>query len=157
MSTTAYINRIGTARPRHEISDAFIGWAERQLTRPRDQALFRRMAARSGIEKRWSVIPPAPGGSSPVGAGGFYDETSFPGTSTRMAAYADEAPKLALAAIAQLGELGHITHLVVASCTGLRHPGLIRSLLRSLACRARSMGGRWSGSWDATPRSPHCA
>jgi hypothetical protein len=69
---TVYINRIGTAKPDHEISGAFITWAERQLTEPRDIVLLRRMAARSGINKRWSVLPVAPGGGSPIDTGGFY-------------------------------------------------------------------------------------
>lgn len=132
MPTTAYINRIGTAKPDNEISAIFISWAERQLTGRRDLALFRRMALRSGIETRWSVIPSAPGGGSPVGPGGFYDETAFPPTSTRMALYAEEAPKLALAAISQLGELGNITHLVVASCTGFTAPGIDQILAAKL-------------------------
>ena len=124
MPTIAFINRIGTAKPNNEIFGAFINWAESQLARPRDLALFRRMASRSGIEKRWSVLPPAPGGNSPVGPDGFYDEMHHPSTATRMAAYAAEAPPLALAAIAELGALGDVSHLVVASCTGFTAPGI---------------------------------
>ncbi|MCU6455963.1 type III polyketide synthase [Sphingomonas sp. A2-49] len=121
---TVYINRIGTAKPDHEISGAFITWAERQLTEPRDIVLLRRMAARSGIDKRWSVLPVAPGGGSPIDTGGFYSGATLPTTSVRMAAYAKEAPNLALDAVAQLGELGNVTHLVVASCTGFTAPGI---------------------------------
>ena len=132
MPTIAFINRIGTAKPNNEISGAFISWAESQLVGPRDLALFRRMASRSGIEKRWSVLPPAPGGDSPVGPGGFYDETHHPSTATRMAAYAAEAPPLALAAIAELGALGDVTHLVVASCTGFTAPGIDQILAAQL-------------------------
>ena len=132
MPTTAFINRVGTAKPKNEISTAFINWAESRLTEPRDLALFRRMAARSGIEKRWSVLPPAPGGDSPVGPGGFYDETQHPSTSTRMAAYVAEAPLLALAAIADLGAVDDVTHLVVASCTGFTAPGIDQILAAQL-------------------------
>ena len=124
MTATAHINRIGTAKPDHEVSGAFIAWAEQQLSDRRDLALFRRMAARSGIDQRWSVLPPVEGGGSPVEPTGFYGGASFPSTSTRMTAYAQEAPKLALDAVHRLGVLGDITHLVVASCTGFTAPGI---------------------------------
>jgi predicted naringenin-chalcone synthase len=84
------------------------------------------MAARSGIDHRWSVLPPTPGGASPVDAGGFY-HGALPTTGARMEIYAEAAPKLALAAIAGLdGKVpaSGITHLVVASCTGFVAPGI---------------------------------
>lgn len=132
MPITAFINRIDTAKPNNEIAGAFINWAESQLDLPRDLALFRRMVSRSGIEKRWSVLPPAPGLDTPVGPGGFYDQARYPSTSARMAVYATEAPPLALAAIAKLGALGDVTHLVVASCTGFTAPGIDQILAAQL-------------------------
>src|SRR4051812_1884040 len=84
------------------------------------------MAERSGIRHRWSVLPPAEGGGSPVEPGGFY-HGGLPGTGARMAVYAEAAPKLALQAIEALREradLAGITHLVVASCTGFVAPGI---------------------------------
>ena len=102
---------------------AFIGWAEQRLADPRERALFRRMAKRCGIGHRWSVLPQAESGGSPVDPGGFYEGAS-PGTAARMRIYADEAPKLALRAIGALGPLGSVTHLVVASCTGFVAPGI---------------------------------
>jgi alpha-pyrone synthase len=123
---TAFINAIGTAVPAHDVHNAFIGWAESRVVDPRARALFRRMADRSGIQHRWSVLPPGPRGGSPVDAGGFYHE-ALPGTGARMAIYAQAAPRLALEAIRKLGEgadLGGITHLVVASCTGFVAPGI---------------------------------
>jgi alpha-pyrone synthase len=122
----AYVNAVGTAVPPHDVHRAFIAWAERQIDDERERALFRRMAERSGIEHRWSVLPAGSGGVSPVEAGGFY-EGSSPPTSKRMRVYAEEAPKLALDAIARLAEqvpLDGITHLVVASCTGFTAPGI---------------------------------
>jgi alpha-pyrone synthase len=98
-----------------------------RLADSREQALFRRMAARSGIEHRWSVLPPAANGGSPVELGGFYHGNRLPPTSTRMAFYADAAPALALEAIAALRKkipVEGITHLVVASCTGFIAPGV---------------------------------
>ena len=122
----SYINAIGTAVPAHDVHRAFVDWAEGQIADPRQRALFRRMAERSGIAHRWSVLPPAAGGGSPVEPGGFYEGAS-PTTSRRMRVYAEEAPKLALEAIAKLRDqanLDGITHLVVASCTGFTAPGI---------------------------------
>jgi alpha-pyrone synthase len=121
---TAHIEAIATAVPDHDVHHAFIGWAEARIADPREQALFRRMADRSGIGHRWSVLPVADGGGSPVATGGFYAVDPLPPTSARMAIYADAAPRLALAAVAGLGPLGEISHLVVASCTGFVAPGI---------------------------------
>jgi alpha-pyrone synthase len=108
------------------VHGAFIDWAEPRIADPRSRALFRRMAERSGIGQRWSVLPPTPEGGSPVAPGGFY-HPDLPTTGARMAVYAEAAPELALAAIADLEakvSLGGITHLVVASCTGFVAPGI---------------------------------
>lgn len=117
------INAIGTAVPTHDIHRAFIDWAAARLQGRRDAALFARMAGRSGIAHRWSVLPVGAEGGSPVHGGGFYAE-GMPGTSARMALYADAAPALAMRAIAALPEVGAVTHLVVASCTGFVAPGI---------------------------------
>ena len=121
-----YLNAIGTAVPPHDIHDAFAAWAEGQVE-SREAAIFARMARRSAIGHRWSVLPPAAGGGSPVAPGGFYDSDPLPGTAARMGVYAREAPALALEAIRALSataDLGGITHLVVASCTGFVAPGI---------------------------------
>jgi alpha-pyrone synthase len=125
------INAIATATPDHDIHDAFIGWAGARLTDRRDSALFARMAGRSGIAHRWSVLPVGPNGGSPVDDGGFYAE-GMPGTSARMTLYAEAAPALALAAIAKLPDVSGITHLVVASCTGFTAPGVDQILAERL-------------------------
>lgn len=127
MRPKAHIHAIGTAVPAHDIHEPFVAWATPRLADPREQALFRRMAARSGIEHRWSVLPRAPGGGSPVEPGGFYAGNRLPPTSRRMAFYAEAAPALALDAIAALAQkvpIEGITHLVVASCTGFVAPGV---------------------------------
>jgi alpha-pyrone synthase len=120
---TACINAIATAVPSHDVHRAFIAWAEAQLEERRERALFQRMAERSGIDHRWSVLPAAADGGSPVSPGGFYHEGP-PGTAARMAIYAEQAPRLALDAVRGLGTLAGITHLVVASCTGFVAPGI---------------------------------
>jgi predicted naringenin-chalcone synthase len=120
--------------PDHDVHQAFIAWAEARLPDARRRALFARMAERSGIRHRWSVLPPAPEGGSPVEPGGFY-HGRFPGTAARMRVYAEEAPKLALRAVRRLGEnerLSDVTHLVVASCTGFVAPGIDQILAAEL-------------------------
>lgn len=129
------LNALATAVPGHDIHAAFIEWATPRLTDERVRALFARMAARSGIDHRWSVLPPTPDGGSPVASGGFYDTPGLPPTSARMAAYAEHAPALAMQAIATLGDAfdaARITHIVVASCTGFVAPGIDQILARRL-------------------------
>ena len=123
---TAYLNAIGTAVPDHDIHTAFAAWAQTQIHDERAKKLFSRMAARSGIAHRWSVLPRAGDGGSPIEPGGFYGD-GLPGTTARMRIYADSAPDLALDAIEALREkvgIDGITHLVVASCTGFVAPGV---------------------------------
>ncbi len=121
------ISAIGTAVPDQDIHAAFISWASAQLPDRRERALFDRMAKRSGIAQRWSVLPLADAGGSPVDPGGFYADEILPSTARRMLLYAQHAPDLALRAIAALGQQADIkglTHLVVASCTGFVAPGV---------------------------------
>jgi predicted naringenin-chalcone synthase len=126
-TATAFINAIGTAAPTHDIHSAFVGWAEPRITDDRERLLFRRMAGRSGIDHRWSVLPPTPQGGSPVAPDGFYAAATLPPTSARMTLYAEAAPELALEAVSALRAqtaIGRVTHLVVASCTGFTAPGI---------------------------------
>jgi len=129
-----YINAIAKAVPDQDVHDAFIGWANAQVPDPRKRKLFRRMADRAGIKHRWSVLPAAPSGGSPVAPGGFYGAESPP-TSARMQVYADAAPALALDAICKL-DIGAVTHLVVASCTGFVAPGIDQLIAAELGLDA---------------------
>ena len=132
---TAHIHAIGTAVPSHDIHRSFIDWAQPRLADPRERTLFRRMAARSGIEHRWSVLPQAADGGSPVELGGFYHGNHPPSTAQRMAVYAEAAPALAIDAIMALGDkipIDRITHLVVASCTGFVAPGVDQIIIQRL-------------------------
>lgn len=118
--------------PRHDVHPAFMAWARQQLAGPRDAVLFDRMAARSGIGHRWSVLPLE---ISPTVPGGFYDDLHWPGTAARMAIYAKEAPRLACSAIEELGRqvsIEGVTHLVLASCTGFVAPGIDQIIARRL-------------------------
>ncbi|HYJ53729.1 MAG TPA: type III polyketide synthase [Allosphingosinicella sp.] len=133
-SRRAYVNAVAGVVPEHDVHQLFIDWAEGQVEDPRMRKLFMRMAERSGIEHRWSVLEPAPGGLPHDHPGGFY-HGAMPPTSTRMQRYAKEAPELALQAIEGLRRkvaLDGITHLVVASCTGFVAPGIDQIIARQL-------------------------
>lgn len=89
----------------------------------RERSLFARMAQRSGIEHRWSVLDAS--GQALTERAGFYGDR-WPSTAQRMAIYGDAAPALAVRAVEALGQrvpIEGITHLVVASCTGFTAPG----------------------------------
>jgi predicted naringenin-chalcone synthase len=131
---SAYLNAVGTAVPSHDIHQPFVDWARTRVD-ARTARVFARMADRSGIAHRWSVLPQTEQGASPVGEGGFYAVSPLPGTAARMALYAEHAPLLAIAAIEALRErasIHGITHLIVASCTGFVAPGIDQIIARRL-------------------------
>ena len=123
--TQAHINRIATALPRREVHEPFRIFAGHQITDPRTRHAFARLAERSQISRRYSVLEPEADATGTVD--GFYRIDRFPSTGTRMARYEAEAPALAEAAGLALGlerEGPGITHLILASCTGFAAPGL---------------------------------
>jgi predicted naringenin-chalcone synthase len=128
------IAALSTAVPSGAIEDVFRHWADRQISDDRQRALFNRMADRSGIAHRYSVLD---GSEGRPDAASFYEAEPFPSTARRMALFASEAPDLALRAIAGLGgELHGVTHLVVACCTGFMAPGLDQVIARRLGLPA---------------------
>ena len=132
---TAKIVAIGTAVPDHDIHNAFIDWAATRLNDQAQVGLFRRMARRSGIKHRFSVLPKGADGGSPIAADGFYAGGVLPPTSARMRLYAEYAPDLAMEAIGALAaqvDLNGITHIVVASCTGFIAPGIDQIIARRM-------------------------
>ncbi|HEX2793716.1 MAG TPA: type III polyketide synthase [Croceicoccus sp.] len=128
--TQPHINAIATAVPPHEAHAVFREWAEAQIADPRQRKLFGRMADRSGISHRWTVLAP-PADGSQTGFNGFYGR-GMPPTSARMAVYAKEAPDLVMQAAEGLGPLHEVTHLVLASCTGFVAPGIDQIVARRL-------------------------
>ncbi len=126
---TARITAIATAVPACDFERDYRAWAVRQLAEPKQAKLYQRMAERSGIEHRWSVLSEE---DAKLDAGDGLYSADAPGTDRRMAIYAEEAPRLALAAIDKLPELGRITHIVVASCTGFVAPGIDQIIARPL-------------------------
>lgn len=137
--TTAYINRIGTAVPEHDIHAPFVAFAKTLLKDVKASTVFERMAQRSGIERRYSIMQAANIEAGEVDSGGFYRRGAFPGTAARMASYERHAPELAARAIEALrlaAAMQSITHVVVASCTGFTAPGLDLQLVRRLGLRS---------------------
>jgi alpha-pyrone synthase len=128
-----YLNAIGTAVPRHEVHGKFVAYAPRLLGGARERRLFARMAERAGIERRYSVLAPHPDPER-LDLGGFYRAGAFPGTAARMRVYERHATDLAFAAALDLdADLAHVSHLVVATCTGFFAPGLDLQLIARLS------------------------
>ena len=127
--TTAYINRIATAVPPHDIHRAFIDFAGSMLAEGTVRNLFRRMARLSAIEHRYSFLQPV---TSPDGswkdAEDLYERGNFPATARRMQLFERFAPQLAQHTLDKLAlteeERRGITHVIVTSCTGHYAPGL---------------------------------
>jgi predicted naringenin-chalcone synthase len=130
--TQTYLNRVATAVPDHDVHAAFVAFADGLLADapdPRTRSLFGRMAARSGIEHRFSVL--APHQTTPafwVNAHQFYTRGAFPDTAKRMDVFERFAPVLAQRALDNLAlteaERSSLTHVLVTTCTGLYAPGL---------------------------------
>ncbi len=127
--TTAYVNRIATAVPPHDVHSAFLSFAQSLFSDDSTRAaLFQRMAKKSGIEHRYSFVAP---GADPAGAvidqAAFYVRGDFPTTAARMRFFETHAPELAAATVERLqpdGRHDDITHLLITCCTGLSAPGL---------------------------------
>ncbi len=132
--SVAHVNRISTAVPGHDVHRAFEHFVGSLLEGRRESAIFRRLAGRSGIERRFSSFQPVENPDGFVAdTEGFYSPGAFPPTSRRMARYAEVAPGLAGEAIGGLNtDLSKITHLVLASCTGFMAPGLDQVIVRKL-------------------------
>ena len=134
--TQAYLNRIATAVPPHDVHQSFLDFAATLLPDARTRTVFARMAERSGIAHRYSPFRPGRLDAGEVDADGFFRRGAFPDTAIRMRAYEPLALELALRAVAGLGDLGDVTHIIVASCTGFSAPGLDLQLAHALGLRA---------------------
>jgi alpha-pyrone synthase len=128
--TTAYLNRVATAVPEHDVHDAFVSFAETMLVDPRLHPVFRRMASRSEISHRYSFLDPQrrPEGVSAHDAHEFYQLGGFPNTARRMGLFEQCAPVLMRKVLDRLAlseeQRSGITHVLVTCCTGLYAPGL---------------------------------
>jgi alpha-pyrone synthase len=136
----AYLNRIATAVPDHDVHEAFVAFADTLLTDRRSQVLFRRMAERSQIEHRYSTVEPRPlSANASLDTDGFYCRGAFPTTAQRMQRFEEKAPALALKAARGLDltdeERDAVTHVIVTTCTGFAAPGLDLQLVEGLGLK----------------------
>lgn len=127
--TTAYVNRVATVVPPHDVHDAFRRFAESLFHKNRQSAqLFRRMAAKAGIDHRYSFLDPCvPSERGYLVADGFYARGDFPDTAARMRRFEQYAPSLAQTAVERLqlgNERARVSHLLITCCTGFSAPGL---------------------------------
>jgi predicted naringenin-chalcone synthase len=123
--TIAYINRIASVVPSHDVHERFLDFARVLLGAHEQRSVrFERMVEVSGIAHRYSCLDPDDG---------FYAYGRFPGTAERMRAFDRMAPELASEAVARLDlgdERDRITHLIVTCCTGFSSPGLDLQLIQ---------------------------
>jgi predicted naringenin-chalcone synthase len=129
--TQAWLNRIGTAVPPHDIHAAFVEFGGDTIADLHQRALFERMASLADIEHRYAIVAAGPRPRDRIlDTGGVYRRGAFPSTAARMALYAPHALDLAMQAIRALEPDG-VTHLIVASCTGFTAPGLDFQIIRA--------------------------
>ncbi|SED97750.1 Predicted naringenin-chalcone synthase [Rhizobiales bacterium GAS191] len=138
--TTAYVNRIATAVPPHDVHESFCNFAQSLFgENNRHAVLFRRMAERAGIEHRYAYVSPTghvDGGA--MNGEAFYKSGAFPDTAARMRAFETLAPPLATAAVEKLdlgSERDRITHILITCCTGMSAPGLDLELIERCGLR----------------------
>ncbi len=133
-----YLNRIATAVPDHDVHEKFVEYAPSLLKDEHNRLLFKRMADRSRIEHRYSVLEPH-ADRSRLDKNNFYVAGSFPGTEERMQLYEFHAFTLAQRAIDKL-HLAHIkneiTHLIITTCTGFYAPGLDLQIIQHYGLNA---------------------
>jgi predicted naringenin-chalcone synthase len=140
--TTAYLNRIATAVPEHDVHNAFVIFAEKMLVDPRLRTIFRRMVSRADIAHRYSFLDPQKGSDqfSSRDANEFYQLGNFPTTSRRMELFEQSAPVLMRKAVDRLAlsvqERAGVTHVIVTCCTGLYAPGLDFEIVEHLGLSA---------------------
>ena len=138
----AYLNRIATAVPHQDVHGVFVDFASGMLQDDRTRALFLRMASRSAIEHRHSVLSVAGGVDSlsqqhqAVSAAEFYRLGEFPATAARMKVFERFAPGLARKGLDALqlsaAERARVGHVIVTCCTGLYAPGLDSEIIHHL-------------------------
>ncbi len=130
----AWLNRIGSAVPPHDIHASSVAFCRGLFRDERGREVLERMIAHADIAHRFSVLAahPAPE-KGDYDQEGFYRRDAFPSTAVRMAWYEPAARRLAAQAIDAV-DLGRdrerVTHLIVASCTGFSAPGLDFHVMR---------------------------
>jgi alpha-pyrone synthase len=127
--TTAYLNRIATAVPPHDMHGPFVEFAQSLLPEGTPRNLYRRMARMAAIDHRYTFLKPmVTAEGSLQDASSLFVRGHFPSTARRMEVFRQFAPRLARCALEKLAisaeERQAITHVIVTCCTGLYAPGL---------------------------------
>ena len=139
------IRSIGVAVPPGELTvESWLHVADRITPADVDRGVLRRLAERSGIERRRCVTSIDPEGGLFPGA-----DAPEPGTEVRMRTWSRWARVLSLSSARDaLSASGHspcdVTHVITASCTGFESPGIDAHLIESLGiapgCRRTNVG-----------------
>lgn len=138
MPVPVFLNRVETANPPFEVHKKFLSYVPTTMSVDRERKLFARLASKSQIEKRYSVLEPA-AAVEHLDANGLFRRGNFPSTAARMRLYKEAAFPLAAKAVRPiLDEVGsrNITHLIVTSCTGFYAPGVDLELQREFQMRS---------------------
>ncbi|HEX9698614.1 MAG TPA: type III polyketide synthase [Acidobacteriota bacterium] len=134
---------IGTAVPRHSISQDDAAMVSREFCRQQEDKLrlIPALYRRSGVRNRHSVLLEAADGE-PFARQSFYPKAADatdggPTTMQRMQRYEREAPALTAQAAARAVadarlDPAAVTHLVTVSCTGFHAPGVDAALIEEL-------------------------
>ncbi len=134
--TKAYLHRIGTATPTHDIHETFVNFAADMLADPRARNIFQRLVAKSDILHRYSCLQSEGTDSDVPDAFAFYRSGQFPSTAERMRVFEKCAPVLVRRALDKLAlgaeERSRIRHVIVTCCTGFYAPGLDFEILEIL-------------------------
>ena len=137
------IRGLGTAVPPHQVNQAeAMALAERVSADSGNRAaLVRRIQGRTQVRQRGSVLATDTAAQHPSGERLPFYGSQSPSTAARMAAFADHAAPLALAAVrAALADAAmvapQITHLITVSCTGFQAPGVDLALIHQLGLDA---------------------
>lgn len=123
--STAYLNAIETAVPEHDVHTKFVSYVPSLAGDERIKRVFQRLANKSGIEHRYSIIKPSEH-LEVLDRDGVYRRGSFATTRERMQIFEREALKLAITPVERMLSrvpASEITHLIYTTCTGFSAPG----------------------------------
>lgn len=134
------ITTIGTAVPKikmlqHDFLERLISWLK---LKPIEKRLMRSIYRTSGIHERYSVLPDYCRNPQEFEFFPTNPDDPFPTTAQRMQIYKENAFQLAVSAVnnafANCPQLDkrRITHLIIASCTGMYAPGIDIELVQHL-------------------------
>lgn len=137
---SVYLNRIETAVPPYEVHSKFVSFARTMIPDDRYKRIFDRLASKSHIEKRYSVLQPSTDPNL-LDVGDIYRPGNFSSTAKRMSLFQEKALGLVREPLARLFSTGSlepkdVTHLVVTSCTGFYAPGLDLEIQQAFGMRS---------------------